>query len=184
MNEKDMRIIISLANNPNSTGKKITDKTGLSESTVSKRLNKLKKKSIVDYETCSPHDDKNYTGKCWHILDDPDTFATLLKMFIGTEHLEDFSHSPYVGEMEVGTVFRIIIDTVSEHMKSVQPLVEMLGLPATRESLAVHQSQRISDGIAKMNQAMEQLREFASTMPPHSTFGDIKRKFKEEHSDS
>ena len=125
------------------------------------------------------------TDKGYRLKQDPDTFAKLLSIFIGTEHLEDFLYSPYVNEMEdIKTLFQIVIDMTSEHMKPVQSLVEILGLPSTKESLAAHQSQRMSNLVANMTHAMEQLKEVASTMPPHSTFGDIKRKFKEEHSDS
>ena len=112
---------------------------------------------------------------------DPDTFTELLNIFVGTEHLKDFLHSPYVNEMEaIATVFRIVINTISEHMKPVQSLVEMFGLPSTRESLAAHLSQMVSDIMVNLAHAIE----VGSTMPPHSTLADLKRKLGEEHFDS
>ena len=149
MNEKDMPIILYLANNPNSTGKTITDETGLNESNVSKHLNKLKEKSIVDYKTCLPQDGKNYTGKCWYILDDPDTFVTLLKKFVGNEHLEDFFLSQYVANIELsdlGKIDQIVIDTIIDKLKTVQLVCNTFyfGMPLTNELNAI----LASDGVA------------------------------------
>lgn len=101
---------------------------------------------------------------------DPDTFAELLNIFIGTEHLEDFLHSPYVSEIDGTTAIRIIIDTISEHMKPVQALAKMVGLPSPE----AHFSQRVSDVIAALAQAQQFIS--TSTFPPHTTFADMKRK--------
>ena len=97
-NVKDARIIMYLADNQNSGGKTIAEKTGLSESDVSKHLNKLKKVGIVDYNTCSPQDGKNYTGKCWYIIEiikNSAVFKYLLDIFIGSKNQSTFLDSKY-----------------------------------------------------------------------------------------
>ena len=98
-NVKDARIIMYLADNQNSGGKTIADKTGLSESYVSKHLNKLKEVGIVDYNTCSPQDGKNYTGKCWYIIGVIKNSAVLkylLDIFIGSKNQSAFLDSRYL----------------------------------------------------------------------------------------
>ena len=106
-----------------------------------------------------------------------DAFATLLNIFVGTDHLEDFLNSLYVNEMDdLETVFQIVINTISDHMEPVQSLVGMFGLPSTRESLAAHVSQMMSDIMANLVHAID----VCSTMPPHSTFADLGRKLDEE----
>ena len=87
MNEKDIPIILYLADNPHSTGKKIADETKLSESDVSKRLNKLKKDGVVDNKTCSTQNGKNYSGKCWYIVKEPRVFEKLLDCLADTTFL-------------------------------------------------------------------------------------------------
>ena len=99
MNEKDARIILYLAKNQNSMSKIIADKTNLNESNVSKYLKKLKEMEIVDYNTCPSQDGKGYTGKCWYVNSDPDTFATLLNMFVGTKDQKEFLASAYCKQM-------------------------------------------------------------------------------------
>ena len=99
MNEKDVRIILYLAKNQNSMSKIIADKTNLNESNVSKYLKKLKEMEIVDYNTCPSQDGKGYTGKCWYVNSDPDTFATLLNMFVGTKDQKEFLASAYCKQM-------------------------------------------------------------------------------------
>jgi predicted transcriptional regulator len=76
MDEKCIRAILNLYVNPYSTGKEIAKNTDLSEPDVSIRLNMLKKENIVDNIMCKPQKDKNYSGKCWFIVD---RFATLEK---------------------------------------------------------------------------------------------------------
>ena len=99
VNVKDARIIMYLADNQNSGGKTIADKTGLSESDVSKHLNKLKEVGIVDYNTCSPQDGKNYIGKCWYIIGiikNSAVFKYLLDIFIGSKNQSAFLDSRYL----------------------------------------------------------------------------------------
>ena len=68
MDEKHIPTLMYLYANPYSTGKEIAQYSGLSESNVSKHLNALKKEGIVDNETCQPQKGKNYTGKCWFVV--------------------------------------------------------------------------------------------------------------------
>ena len=176
VNAKDACIIMYLADNQNIGGGIIADETSLNKSYVSKHLNKLKEVGIVDYNTCSPQEGKNYTGKCWYVNPDPETFAKLLKTFIGNKHLEDFLHSPYVEGMEAAPMFRIILDTISDHMEPVQLLVETLGLPSPAEQW----SQKMSQIRSSMEESMIRFEEVASTLPPHSTAGDVLAKLEEE----
>ena len=71
-----MRVILNLYVNPYSTGKEIAQNTGLREPDVSKLLNMLKKENTIDNKPCQPQKDKNYSGKCWYIVD---RFTTLEK---------------------------------------------------------------------------------------------------------
>lgn len=96
MDEQDIRITLYLADNPHNTGKKIAGETKLSESDVSKRLNKLKKDGIVDNKTCSTQNGKNYSGKCWYIVKEPRVLEKLLDCladttFLSTSYCESMS---------------------------------------------------------------------------------------------
>ena len=77
MDEKQMRIIAYLLGNPHSIGKEIAQKTNLSESDVSKRLNMLKKEGVVDSIFSQPQKGKGYIGKSWHIINDAETIVKL-----------------------------------------------------------------------------------------------------------
>jgi len=70
MDEKNAPVIMCLYDNPYSTGKEIAQYTGLSKSNVSKHLNALKKEGIVNNKTCQPQKGKNYTGKCWFVVNE------------------------------------------------------------------------------------------------------------------
>jgi hypothetical protein len=53
---------------------------------------------IVDYNTCSPHDGKNYTGKCWYIIGiikNSKVLKYLLDIFIGSKNQSAFLDSRY-----------------------------------------------------------------------------------------
>lgn len=95
MNEKDTRIILYLASEPNSIGKAIADKTDLSESEVSKHLNNLKKKNILDNQTCPTQEGKNYTGKCWYVIEDLPILKKLVNKFDDPDKLQEFAQSRY-----------------------------------------------------------------------------------------
>lgn len=85
MHENDIHIVQYLVDNPKSMGKIIAEEKKLSESEVSKRLNKLKKRRIVDNETCPSQDDKNYTGKCWYVNRDLETLHILVTKAFGSD---------------------------------------------------------------------------------------------------
>jgi hypothetical protein len=95
MNEKDTRIILYLASEPNSIGKAIADKTDLSESEVSKHLNNLKKDNILDNQTCPTQEGKNYAGKCWYVIEDFPILKKLVNKFDDPDKLQEFAQSRY-----------------------------------------------------------------------------------------
>lgn len=119
-----------------------------------------------------------------------DAFATLLNIFVGTDHLEDFLNSPYVSETEGTTVFLAIINAISDHMEPVQALAKMIGLPSPEAHFSQRRSQMMSS-INELPQMMSQMmssikggmirfEEVASTLPPHSTVGEVFDKIEEE----
>ena len=77
MDEKHIPALMYLCVNPYSTGKEIAQNTDLSESDVSKHLNTLKKEGIVDNKTCQPQKGKNYTGKCWFVVNNLNAYQKI-----------------------------------------------------------------------------------------------------------
>lgn len=78
-----------------------------------------------------------------------DAFATLLNIFVGTDHLEDFLHSSYVDNIELRDlekIDQIVIDTIINKLKTVQLVCDTFyfGFPLTNELNAI----LASDGVA------------------------------------
>ena len=178
-NVKDARIILYLADNQNNGGKTIADKTGLSESEVSKHLNKLKEAGIVDYNTCSPQDGKNYTGKCWYVNSDPDTFAELLNRFVGTEYEFMFLQSFYVQDLcpDDLETHKAIVRTFVHHLDAAQLMLNLFYpcSPLTNElnalfdpitSGGVNTSDDVADGVAEKlsDQAVQRMRDLMNLL--------------------
>lgn len=69
MDRKCLGVILHLYANPYSTGKEIAKNTGLSEPDVSKLLNMLREENTIANKPCQPQKNKNYSGKCWYIVD-------------------------------------------------------------------------------------------------------------------
>jgi hypothetical protein len=89
------------------------------------------------------------TDKGYRLKQYPDTFAKLLSIFVGTEHLEDFLHSSYVDNIELrdlGKIDQIVIDTIINKLKTVQLVCDTFysGLPLTNELNTI----LASDGVA------------------------------------
>jgi hypothetical protein len=98
------------------------------------------------------------TDKGYRLKQYPDTFAKLLSIFVGTEHLEDFLHSSYVDNIELrdlGKIDQIVIDTIINKLKTVQLVCDTFyfGFPLTNELNAI----LASDGVvAKLSSQRRQ----------------------------
>lgn len=111
-------IIMHLAYNPHSPSKQIAKETGLSETNASKHLNKLKTDNIIDYKTCPTREGKNYTGKCWHIIDDYATFNRVMYNFVLTDYMAKFLQSPYVQNLDIHglKIDQLIIGAITDYL--------------------------------------------------------------------
>ncbi len=122
-------ILLEYAKTPNGIAvKHIDEKLGVS-GLDKNHLKKLEELGILEtcpIEVCRPAGRFKTMTACmdkgYRLKQDNDTFAELLSIFVGTEHLEDFLHSSYVQNvLNISglEIHRVIMDLITACMKTV-----------------------------------------------------------------